>query len=74
MQSEAGITNLGKSYHKVGEIIYCKVSQSLLQGWKVLLNEGSILQNGAGIANRGNYYKKGPYVFVALGQIETHVY
>ena len=41
---------------------------------KVLLSEASILQNGAGISKSVNYYKKGMYTFVTLGQMETNVY
>ena len=40
----------------------------------------SLLQNGEGITKwgkyitkMGNYYKKGPYSFMTLGQMETHV-
>ena len=34
-----------------------------------LLQRGSIV-----IAKWDNYYRKGQYIFVALGQMETHVY
>ena len=61
LQIGTGITNWGKSYYKVGQVIYYKVGQSLLQ-------------SGVGIIKWGNYYRKGQYIFVTLGQIENHVY
>ena len=61
LQIGTGITNRGKSYYKVGQVIYYKVGQSLLQ-------------SGVGIIKWGNYYRKGQYIFVTLGQIENHVY
>ena len=45
----------------MGQVIYYKVGQSLLQ-------------SGVGIIKWGNYYRKGQYIFVTLGQTEFHVY
>ena len=60
---KVGQTNWGKSYYKVGQVIYYKVGQSLLQ-------------NGAGITKwckyitkRGNDYKKGLYTFMTNGNL-----
>ena len=48
------------------------MGQSLLG--PVLLQSGvGITKWGKYITKRGNYYKKGPYTFMTLGQMETHV-
>ena len=75
MQSKAGITNWGKSYHKVGvgnllqngSIVIAKVRE-------VLLSAASILQNVTGFAKGVTITIKGLFTFVILGQMETHVY
>ena len=68
LQSGTGITNWGKSYYKVGQIIYYKVGQSLLQSGVGIIKWCNF------IAKWGNYYRKGQYIFLTLGQMETHVY
>ena len=62
-----GKTKWGKCYYKVGLLIYYKVGQSLLQSGV------GITKWSKYITKRGNYYKKGPYTFMTLGQMETHV-
>ena len=61
---------------------YYKLGQDLSKrGAGCLLQSGSIvLQSGIGIIKWGNfiakwgYYRKGQYVLVTLGQMETYVY
>ena len=63
--------------------IYYKLGQKVLQSWagnSIQLGE-SLLQSVVGIIKWGNfiakwdnYNRKGQYIFVTLGEIETHVY
>ena len=55
------IKKWGKQYYKVGQVIYYKVCQSLLQ-------------SSTGIIKSENHYKEGQYTIVTLVRIETHVY
>ena len=59
---------LGKSFHKVQQVIHYKVGQSLLQ------NVIGIIKLNKFIAKWDNYYRKSQYIFVTPGQIETYVY
>ena len=68
LQSGAGITNLNKSYYKVGNVIHYKVGQLLLQSGVGINKLGNF------ITKWGNYYRKGQYIFVTLGLVEIHVY
>ena len=61
LQSGIVITNLVKSYYKVGQVIHYKVDQSLL------LSVVGITKWGNSIAKWGNYSRKGQYIFVTLG-------
>ena len=61
LSTGTSITNWGKGYYKVGLVIQYKVCQSLLQSM-------------VGIMKWSNYYRKDQYIFVTLGEIETHVY
>ena len=61
LSTGTSITNWGKGYYKVGLVIQYKVCQSLLQSM-------------VGIMKWSNYHRKDQYIFVTLGEIETHVY
>ena len=50
------------------QVFYYKVGQSLLQSGVGFIKWSNFA------ANWGNYYRKGQYTFVTLGQIETYVY
>ena len=50
------------------QVFYYKVGQSLLQSGVGFIKWSNF------VANWGNYYRKGQYTFVALGQMETYVY
>ena len=50
------------------QVFYYKVGQSLLQSGVGFIKWSNF------VANWGNYYRKGQYTFVTLGQIETYVY
>ena len=54
LQSEAGITNWGKRYYKVEQVIYYKVERFLLE-------------SGVDIIRWGNYYRKDQYILVIPG-------
>ena len=60
-------TDWGKSYYKMGQAIYYKVGQSLLQSWAGIATWGKYITRWS-----NNYYKKGPYTFVTLGQMKSH--
>ena len=64
---KVGKAKWDKCYYKVGLAIYYKVGQSLLQSGV------GITKWGKYITKSGSYYKKGPYTFMTLGQMETHV-
>ena len=68
LQIRAGITYWGKSCYKVGEVMYYKVGQSLLQ------DRVGIIKWVNFITKWGNCYRKGRHIFRTLGQMETHVY
>ena len=56
-----------KRNYKMGQLIYYKWGNRYCKvGW-VLLSGVSTLQR------EGNYYKKGQYTFMTLGQVKTHV-
>ena len=75
-------------YYKKGRFIakwdrYYKLGQEVLQSWAVIHYNvsQSLLQSVVGIIKWGNfiakwdnYNRKGQYIFVTLGEIETHVY
>ena len=63
----AGITNWGENYYKVGQIVYYKVGQSLLQSGVGIIKWDNF------VAKWCNYYRKYQYIFVT-GQMETYVY
>ena len=67
LQSGTDITNWDRRYYKVGQVIHYNVSQSLLQSVVGIINWGNF------IAKWDNYNRKGQYIFVTLGEIETHV-
>ena len=50
------------------QVFYYKVGQSLLQSGVGFIKWSNF------VANWSNYYRKGQYTFVTLGQIETYVY
>ena len=52
LQSGMGITNWGKSYFKVGQVIYYKVGQSLLSSEASAIKWGSFITSGAGTKKR----------------------
>ena len=52
LQSGMGITNWGKSYFKVGQVIYYKVGQSLLSSEASVIKWGSFITSGAGTKKR----------------------
>ena len=52
----------------MGQVIFFKVRQSLLQSGIGIIKCGNF------IAKCGNYYRKSQYIFVILGQMEIHVY
>lgn len=54
------ITNY-KSYLKVGQVIYNKVSQSLPQSWTGITKWGNFIRKW------GNYYKEDLYTFMTPG-------
>ena len=58
----------GKGYYKVEQVVYYKVGQSLLQSGVGIIRWGNF------ITKWGYWYRKGQYIFVTLGQMETHVY
>ena len=69
-------------YYKEGHVLqkvlvitkwdrYYKLGQSLLQSGVSII---SIIKWGNFIAKCGNYYRKCQYIFMTLGQMETHVY
>ena len=68
LQSGTGITNWGESYYKMGQLIYSIVGQSLLKTGVGIIKWDSF------IAKWGNYYRKGKYIFMTLGQMENHNY
>ena len=58
----------GKSYYKVEQVVYYKVGQSLLQSGVGIIRWDNF------ITKWGYSYRKGQYIFVTQGQMETHVY
>ena len=58
LQSGTDITNWDRRYYKVGQL------QSVV----------GIIKWDNFIAKWDNYNRKGQYIFVTLGEIETHVY
>ena len=68
LQSGTDITNWGRSYYKVGQVIHYNVGQSLLQSVVGIIKWGNF------IAKWDNYNRKGQYILVTLGEIRTHVY
>ena len=66
-QGSFALLQSDKRNFKMEQLIYYKVGQSLLQ------SGAGITKWGKYITKRSNYYKKGPYTFMTLGQMETHV-
>ena len=67
LQTGTSITNWGKGYYKVGQVI--QYSASI-----IIAKYGRYYEYGNFIVKWGNYYRKDQYTFVTLGEIETHVY
>ena len=74
LQSWGGITIWGESYYKVEQVIYYKVGQSLLQSGVGIIKWGNFIKKWGRYYKKGNYYGKGQHIFVAVGQMQTHVY
>ena len=54
LQSGPGITNWGKSFRKVQQVINYKVGQSLLQNVVGLLSRTTLLQSGTTITEKAS--------------------
>ena len=59
LQSEAGITNWGNWYYKVGQLIYYKVRQISLESEVDINKWGSFITKCGRYYKVGNYYRKG---------------
>ena len=54
LQTGTSITNWGKGYYKVGQVIHYKVCQSLLQSMVGIMSEVTLLQSGATITGKAS--------------------
>ena len=52
LQTETSITNWGKGYYKLGQVIQYKVRQSLLQSMVGIMSKVTLLQSGATITEK----------------------
>ena len=52
LQTGTSITNWGKGYYKVGQVIQYKVRQSLLQSMVGIMSKVTLLQSGATITKK----------------------
>ena len=60
---------LGQALLQTGQLLVIRASAVAKLGRKFVTNWATLLQYGASITTRGNYYKVGRYTLVTLGQI-----